>query len=392
MGKIWLTGLLAAAFSFSYADDLALNPFPQFVEIPDTNFIQSAAETKSILEKQAPGLKSEVINTVLIAMECAKENSVVHNSILAIIDYSLPANEKRLWVFDLSTGKLLYHSFVSHGFNSGTLNTTAFSNVMNSKSSSLGVFGTQQTYTGRYGEALKLCGIDGNFNSNAYNRAVVMHGAWYVSDDFVKKYGRVGRSWGCPAVPLSLVSQITQALKNNAFMVVYYPDKKWLAESKFLNCAAANNTNFIKPNPISENTLLVESKREAIVFTDLNNTKKLEDKEAIIAVKANDYQRIFNTQAPLDRMLRRQINNEEYIALSDKDLKYMSENKTSEIVYFIIPSVQLIHGYYGTEMKITATEKIKNIQPTTDGFIIYFDKKAATAFKSTEQFIRWLGL
>ncbi len=384
--------MLMLAGSLGLAYGLGMNPAPQFIDMSEPNFNQPLAETKAILEKQAPDLNPAVMNTVLTALECAKEAGVTHTSILAVIDYSLPSSQKRLWIFDLAQKKLVFYTYITHGFNSGVLNSPFFSNTMNSKSSSLGVFETQQAYKGRYGTALKLYGFEENFNDNAYKRFVVMHGAWYVSEWFVEKYGRAGRSWGCPAVSLDLVQPIIEILQDGAFMVAYYPEKKWLAESKFLNCASATAQNLLKPKPIEENIAVITRPRNAIVFVDLSNNGKLEENEAILTVRADDYQRIFNVKPPLEQMLRRQINNVEYIGLSDQDIKKMMEDKINATVYFIVPLVEKVNGYYATEMKIIDTEKIKDIEFVSGNYRVHFDKKPSLILKSTEQFIRWLGL
>lgn len=384
----FLSLLMAASLGVAYSLDW--NPAPQFIDSAPS-FSQPLAETKALLEKQAPDLRSQVVNTVLLSLECAKENANEHNSILAVIDYSLPSSEKRLWIFDLAKQKLLFHTYVSHGFNSGTASPTFFSNTVNGKTSSVGVFNTQQTYKGRYGESLKLCGVDENFNDNAFKRFIVVHGTWYVSEDFIKKYGRAGRSWGCPTVSLDLVNQITEVLKDNAFMVVYYPDKKWLAESKFLNCAAAKNSNISKPDP-AENTISADKPRDAIMFVDLNKSTKLDENETILVVKADDYKQMFNINPPLEQMLRRQINGAEYIALSDKDIQKMMQDKLQAMIYFVVPRVEKVNGYYATEMKIIDAEKISNIELNSGDYIIYFDKKPSVILKATQQFIRWLGL
>lgn len=385
-----LLGLLAClGLGCAYGMGSKIDPLA--APAPIISFSQPISQTKKILEAQAPDLKPEVLNTVLAALECANEAKLAHNSVLAVIDYSLPSSEKRLWIFDLAKEKLLFHTYVSHGFNSGLASPQFFSNAMNSKSSSLGVIQTQQTYKGRYGDSLKLVGADGEFNNNLYQRFVVMHGTWYVSEDFIKKYGRAGRSWGCPTVSLDLVSQITQALKDNAFIVVYYPEKKWLAESKLLNCESAKSQDFEKPKLVAE-SLAFENSRARIMFVDQNNDGKLDEKETILAIKADDYKKIFNARPPLEQMLRRQINDEEYIALSDRDLKKMSDNKLNSMVYFIIPVVKMEHGYYATEMQVLDSQKIDRVESKEDHFIVYFEKKLAVILKSTEQFIRWLGL
>src|SRR3990167_1660194 len=133
-----------------------------------------------MLHAQIPALNTNKIEVIMRALKCANKNDIKHNPILTLIDYSLPSNKKRLWVFDLSENKLLFHTYISHGINSGTLLSTYFSNKFNSKASSIGVFNTEKAYRGRHGTSLKLYGLDQKFNDNAYNRFIVMHGAWYV--------------------------------------------------------------------------------------------------------------------------------------------------------------------------------------------------------------------
>ncbi len=180
-----------------------------------------ANQIVAMLTKQAPNLNPAVSEKVAATLQCAEKLHLAHSNMLAIIDYSRPSNEKRLWVFDMRARTLLYQTYVSHGIKSGSLQTDFFSNVNNSKASSLGVFKTEKPYYGRDGLSLRLEGLDVGFNNNAYNRYIVMHGGWYVNEDFIKKYGRAGRSWGCPAVPVSMTKSIIDSIKNNALLVVY---------------------------------------------------------------------------------------------------------------------------------------------------------------------------
>lgn len=155
-------------------------------------------------------------------------------AILAIVDLSQPSVNKRLYVIDLVKHKLLFRTYVAHGRNSGDLYAKKFSNDMSSYQSSLGFHQTLDTYQGKHGLSLKLKGLEPGFNTNVLDRAVVMHGADYVSENFIRKIGRLGRSFGCPAIPYDVHKDIIETLKNGACLFVYSPDKQYLQKSSFL--------------------------------------------------------------------------------------------------------------------------------------------------------------
>lgn len=163
-----------------------------------------------------------------------KDGLDVKKDIVTIIDYSLSSNKKRLWVIDLKNHKLLYNTFVSHGKYSGDILPNAFSNKEGSLKSSIGVYLTENTYIGHNGYSLVLNGLDKGYNNHAKARHIVMHGAQYVSGELAKKNGRVGRSFGCPAVEEKMAKPIIDTIKDGSIIVAYYPDKKWLKTSKFL--------------------------------------------------------------------------------------------------------------------------------------------------------------
>lgn len=155
-------------------------------------------------------------------------------AILAIVDLSQPSINKRLYVIDLLKRKLLFRTYVAHGRNSGDLFAQKFSNEVSSLQSSLGFYQTLGTYQGKHGLSLKLKGLENGFNTNALDRAVVMHGADYVSEDFIRKIGRLGRSFGCPAVPYGIHKDIIETLKNGACLFVFSPNQNYLKKSTFL--------------------------------------------------------------------------------------------------------------------------------------------------------------
>lgn len=140
---------------------------------------------------------------------------------LAVIDFDLPSSEKRFWVLDLAANQVLYRSLVAHGNNSGQLEATQFSNTNGSNASSLGFYVTGSEYVGKHGRSLRLKGLDPGFNDQAAARAIVVHGADYVSEAFIKQNGRLGRSQGCPALPLNLYAPIIDTLKGGAGLFMH---------------------------------------------------------------------------------------------------------------------------------------------------------------------------
>lgn len=188
------------------------------------------------LKKAAPSANPEALELAVQAMECASATGVSPSERLAVIDYSRPSTESRMWVFDLTNQKLLYEERVAHGKNSGENLTRFFSNEPGSLTSSLGLYRTLQTYQGKNGYSLRMDGLDTGFNDNALERAIVMHGAAYLGDDMIQKTGRIGRSWGCPALDSGIAKQVIDELKNGQFVFSYYPDQHWLNTSTQLNC------------------------------------------------------------------------------------------------------------------------------------------------------------
>lgn len=171
----------------------------------------------------ANGLKPEVLKLALRAHANAKAKRQASRDILVVIDYSLPSVERRLWVIDVASKKVLFQEQVAHGKNSGEHESRFFSDVPGSKQTSLGTFVTLDTYFGKHGYSLKLRGLDRGLNTNAEERAIVIHGADYVSTDFISRNGRLGRSFGCPAVRNDVAPALINAIKKGAVLFAYYP-------------------------------------------------------------------------------------------------------------------------------------------------------------------------
>ena len=159
--------------------------------------------------------------------------------LLTVIDYSLPSTQPRLFVFDLVARKLLFRELVAHGKNSGDNVPSFFSNASGSLASCLGLFVTDDPYVGGNGYSLRLKGLEEGINDMAWNRAIVMHGASYVSQAAIRILGRLGRSWGCPAVRPEVAHRIIDTLRGGSAVFAYYPEKSWLASSAFVRGTAS---------------------------------------------------------------------------------------------------------------------------------------------------------
>lgn len=197
--------------------------------------ILDVAKEAEILAEKTPNLNPRVLKLALEAYQNANVMGYpVRKNIITVIDYSLPDKDKRLWVLDLHRQKVLYNTYVAHGQGSGGEKAEYFSNSNGSHQSSIGVFLTQNTYYGSKGYALKLNGLDKGFNDNAARRDIVMHGAWYVNPKFAEQYGHIGRSWGCPSVPIEMVRPIINTIKDGSLIFAYAPKFSWLHGSRFL--------------------------------------------------------------------------------------------------------------------------------------------------------------
>lgn len=158
-----------------------------------------------------------------------KSQNIIQNQVLTLIDFSFSSNVKRLWIIDMEKGEILYHSLVAHGKNSGEEFASSFSNTAESYKSSLGFYVTGEVYQGKHGLSLKLDGVEKGINNNARNRAIVIHGADYVSEKFIRENKRLGRSQGCPALPKEITREVIETIKNKSCLFIYHPSKKRLS-------------------------------------------------------------------------------------------------------------------------------------------------------------------
>jgi hypothetical protein len=180
--------------------------------------------------------RKEVLDLAMRAYRCGRDAGLFESSMLTVIDYSLPSTARRLWVIDADRHRVLFHELVAHGEGSGDNFAVAFSNEPGSRQSSLGVFRTGDVYRGEHGYSLRLDGLEPGVNDLAMERRIVLHGATYVSPRVVGMLGRLGRSWGCPAVPSGVHRRLIERIKGGSALVAYYPDREWLRASRFLRC------------------------------------------------------------------------------------------------------------------------------------------------------------
>jgi len=181
-------------------------------------------------------LDPRVIRLALSAATCARDASAPLNErLLTVIDYSKPSTEPRLWVLDLARERVLFEERVAHGQGSGDNYATRFSNLDGSHQTSLGLFRTADTYVGTNGYSLRLDGLEPGVNDRARERAIVMHGAPYVSEGNIRALGRLGRSHGCPAIRPAVARKVIDTIKDGSLVFAYYPDRQWLNGSRFLN-------------------------------------------------------------------------------------------------------------------------------------------------------------
>ena len=185
------------------------------------------------LLKLAPRLSPRALEAALTALNRLQASGAkVRSDVLTVIDYTIPSTERRLWVFDLAHPRVLFEELTAHGKNSGDNQAVRFSNVPNSLMTSLGAFLTGDTYIGKHGLSLRLRGLEKGVNDNSMDRAIVIHAAAYVNDSDAKTKGRIGRSWGCPAVRPEISRRLIETVQGGTLVLAYYPDRSWLQNSK----------------------------------------------------------------------------------------------------------------------------------------------------------------
>ena len=230
-----LSVLLFGLFSFTSSTKNTTKA-PIFAEITTVTFESKANSLYQSLQSNSFKLPQlESFSNALEGFYKLQQKGLIHNNILTLIDFSLSSNVKRLWVIDMDSNSILYHSLVAHGRNSGDEFANKFSNKSESFQSSLGFYLTGEVYQGKHGQSLRLDGVERGINDNARDRAVVIHGADYVSTSFIKQNKRLGRSLGCPALPQELTAEIIQIIKDQSCLFIYHPSGNYKVASKLIS-------------------------------------------------------------------------------------------------------------------------------------------------------------
>ena len=228
----------------SYTNTIAVEKTPDYIIGKNSYFTDEEFVQNIYSQINDPQLNFEALKQAFKGYNLLRYRKILNNnSILTIIDYSKPSDTERFFVIDINNRKILYKSLVAHGKNSGVQYASSFSNKQSSYKSSIGFFLTDETYNGKHGFSLRLIGLEKDINDNARARAIVIHSASYVNEEFINKYGRLGRSQGCPALPTDDYKNIVEVIKNKTCLFIYYPDKKYLRDSEFINTYGKTSVN-----------------------------------------------------------------------------------------------------------------------------------------------------
>jgi hypothetical protein len=227
-------------FASSIANTVPLPAAPAPVQFSDSRFLT--------LLKLAPRLDPRALEAALTSLKRLQATGTkVRADVLTVIDYTKPSTERRLWVFDLAHTRVLFEELTAHGKNSGDNEAVRFSNAPNSLMTSLGAFLTGDTYIGKHGLSLRLQGLEKGVNDNSMERAIVIHAAAYISDVIARNKGRIGRSWGCPAVRPEISHRLIEAIQGGTLVLAYYPDRSWLQNSKLAGDSSGGNDSLTRP-------------------------------------------------------------------------------------------------------------------------------------------------
>jgi len=164
-----------------------------------------------------------------------KDSLHLRENIITVVDFSQPSTQKRFYLININTKEVLFQDYVAHGKNTGNLMAKKFSNTPHSNQSSLGFYKTGETYHGKHGLSLRLDGLEKGINDKARQRAIVIHSAKYAEESFIRKYGRLGRSFGCPALPAQNYDEIIGLIKGGTLLFIYFPESGYLDKSSILN-------------------------------------------------------------------------------------------------------------------------------------------------------------
>ena len=229
---IFLLVLITIPVSHTYTTVIGTNSASSCISIRMDNYCEWFYKK---LGNEIPKPAYDVFKKALTGYFNLKAESKIGNNLLTIIDFSLSSSKERMWIIDMVRMKITHRSLVSHGRNSGGEFAKTFSNRIASNQSSLGFYLTGGVYYGKNGFSLYLDGLEKGINDKARERTIVMHSADYVSKEFIRRYGRLGRSLGCPAIPVKNHREIIRSLSGRSCMFIYYPSPDYFGKSLMLN-------------------------------------------------------------------------------------------------------------------------------------------------------------
>lgn len=228
--------LFISLLHLSFGNKNIAGQISQAVIIDSTKLLSAGISVYDSLQLDLSGLSRDAFENARKGWEKLRnQGQLAGQSVISIVDFSQPSNKKRLYVLDMENYKVLFNTLVAHGRNSGKEWATKFSNQLSSYKSSPGFYITGQTYSGSNGYSLKLTGIENGINDKALQRAIVMHGASYVNESYIASQGYIGRSQGCPAVPVKEAKKIINTIKDGTCLYIYAPSQNYLSRSVMLN-------------------------------------------------------------------------------------------------------------------------------------------------------------
>lgn len=232
---------LTISFAFTTTETLeATNIAEEPIELVETSEINLTVEEEinkvysDFVENNSNVPDLDSFKNGMMGYYKLSDQNAIEKNILTIIDFTLSSTKKRMWVLDMTNNKVLFNTVVAHGKNTGSEFATKFSNKVNSLQSSLGFYVTGETYYGKNGYSMFIDGMEKEFNSKARERYVVVHGASYANPSFVSKLGRLGRSYGCPALPTAINNEIIDVIKDRSVIYIHSADKTYLKNSEMI--------------------------------------------------------------------------------------------------------------------------------------------------------------
>lgn len=237
-----VVGVLIFSFAFSSTAEIDNSKDSEVTVNPTDGPTEEKADKakvaelyNSFLNNNASMPNQTVFEKAITGYTKLEEEGKVSNSLLTVIDFNLSSKKKRMWILNMDTKEVIFNTYVAHGKNTGVEFAKNFSNTPESHKSSLGFYVTGETYYGKNGLSLFIDGMEKKFNSNARDRYVVIHGADYAEPEFINRVGRLGRSYGCPAVPNKIAKELINKIKGKSVVYIHKNDKNYLENSELLN-------------------------------------------------------------------------------------------------------------------------------------------------------------